>query len=403
MERPRVKLVYPPIPLGNGRIRIGGADHGIAAELVDDEQEHVAQLLRLLDGSRSLDDLVSVLQGRDPELPAEDVLAVVDVLASEGYLEDAADEPSPSLFAPAEVERYRRNFDFFSHFTVPPLSSYEIQGRLKQARVTVLGLGGLGSFVALGLASAGVGHLRLVDDDVVEPSNLNRQVLYTEPDVGRPKADAAAARLREVNPHVALEARHLRVGGIEEARTCLADSDLLICAADRPRVRIYEWLNAAALAEGVPWMRGANGGLTVNLFLHVPRETACFECEQMAAREVNPWYDEIVSYAVHEIGDRTVNPCTAPVAGLIGNLACLEAVKHLTGVAEPVIRNRRLVLDLRTMVPDFSDGVRRADCPACGMEAASAAAAPEAPIRAGGPGPEQRHGAGDRVPAGLGR
>jgi molybdopterin/thiamine biosynthesis adenylyltransferase len=156
-----------------------------------------------------------------------------------------------------------------------------LQARLKAAKVTVLGIGGLGSYAALALAAAGVGDLLLVDDDLVELHSLNRQVLYTDADVGERKA------------------------------------------ADRPRIRIYEWLNEAALIEGVPWVRGANGS-------------------------------------------RTVNPCTAPVSGLIGSLVALEAVKLLTGAAEPMILNRKLIFDLQTMEIRFNDGVRDPDCDACG-------------------------------------
>jgi molybdopterin/thiamine biosynthesis adenylyltransferase len=306
------------------------------------------------------------MQQQDPLLAATDVRDALAALTEGGYVEDAALQPSPEIFSADEVERYRRSFDFFSYFHMPPVTNYDLQARLKHARVTVLGIGGLGSFVALSLAAAGVGDILLVDDDAVEPSNLNRQVLYTDQDVGGSKCEAAVRRLTEVNPYVTITARTQRVSSVTDARACMADRDLLICAADRPRIRIYEWLNAAALAEGVPWLRGANDGLLVNLFLHVPWQSACFECEQMRAYARNPWYQRVVQYAMEVIGDRTVNPCTAPVAGLIGNLAALEVIKYLTGISEPVIYNRKMVLDLRTMVPEFLEGERQRDCPACG-------------------------------------
>lgn len=366
MRYPRIKTVFPPLPLGDGVIRIGGVDHGLAAELHDDEAGHLWQLLQLLDGTRTPDAVVAAMQARAPALPAADVRAALAALAHAGYLEDAALAPSPAVFSPAEVARYRRNFDFFSYFHLPPLSGYDLQERLKRARVTVLGLGGLGAFVALSLAAVGVGDLLLVDDDRVEASNLNRQVLYTERDLGQPKVAAAVRRLAEVNPHVRLAARQVRVNGVEDARGCLAGRDLLVCAADRPRIRIYEWLNAAAVAEGVAWVRGANDGLTVNLFLHVPGATACFECEQLAARAHYPWYGRLVRHAMEELGDRTVNPCTAPIAGLIGNLTALEVVKYLTGIAQPASFNRKLAFDLRTLEVTSRQGERRPGCPVCG-------------------------------------
>lgn len=365
MDLPRVKSVFPPIPIDNRIIRIGGADFGIAAEIQDDEQRHVWQLLELLDGTRSMAEVVVAMRVRDPSLSADDVHAAVAALEQGGYLEDAA-VPPPAVFTANETERYRRNAEFFSYFNLPPLTGYDFQATLKAAKVTVLGIGGLGSYTALALAAAGVGDLLLVDDDMVELHNLNRQVLYTDSDIGVPKAVAAAGRLKLANPHIAVTTLARRVSDVSDARACMAGRDLLICAADRPRIRIYEWLNQAAMTEGVPWVRGANDGLTVNLFLHVPGSTACFECEQQKALATVPGYAATIRYAMEHIGNRTVNPCTAPVSGLIGSLVALEAVKLLTGVAEPTIRNRKMVFDLQTMQITFHDGARNPDCGVCG-------------------------------------
>jgi molybdopterin/thiamine biosynthesis adenylyltransferase len=379
-------MVNPPVPVGDGKIRIGSG-FGMASELTDDAAGHTWQLLRLLDGSRDLAQLVQELRRADPQVQAEQVHAAVQALAEAGLLEDAAIRP-PSEFTADEVERYRRNVEFFSHVHQPPLHGYDFQQRLRAARVTVLGLGGLGSYVALILASIGVGDLLLVDFDTVEKSNLNRQVLYRDADLGRAKVEAAAERLATVNPHVRVATRNERVDGTDAVRAVMTGRDLLVCAADRPRVRIYDWINEAALADGVPWIRGANDGLTVNVFLHVPHLTACFECGQLTGHEQAPWYRNYLRYLMAEIGDRTINPCIAPAAGLVGSLAALEAVKQLTGLLPPPTRGRKLVFDLGTLEVDFVDVPRRADCPKCGtaapgapgeQAAVAASAAPAAP------------------------
>jgi molybdopterin/thiamine biosynthesis adenylyltransferase len=171
------------------------------------------------------------------------------------------------------------------------------------------------------------------------------------------------------------------VDGPEAARACMSGRDLLVCAADRPRVLLYKWLNAAALAEGVAWLRGANDGMTVNLFLHEPFRTACFECVELEAEQTHPHFRPMQRYVLDVIGDRTINPCIAPVAGLIGNLAAFEAVKYLTGAAQPVIYGRKIAFDLLRMETDFADGRRLPDCPACGS-AASAGASVTVPASA---------------------
>jgi len=364
MWRPRVKSVFPPMPIDERTIAIGGADYGLAAELHDDEDRHLWQLLGLLDGSRSQEEIVAEIRRADPAVPAGDVEAAIQALAEAGYVEDAP-ITLPKMFSSAEVERYRRNVEFFSFFSRHPGTGYDFQDRLKRARVTVLGVGGLGSYVALALGAAGVGDLQLVDDDVVEEHNLNRQVLYTSADVGTSKVTAARDRIVAINPYIKVTAVSARVGSVEDARGCFVDRDLVICAADRPRIQIYEWLNAAAVAEGVAWIRGANDGLTVNTFLHVPGQTACFDCEQRHALATYPWYGALLQFAKETLGDRTVNPCTAPIAGLIGSLTALEAVKYLTGAATPVIYNRKLTIDLQTLETRLTEGVRDPSCPVC--------------------------------------
>ncbi|MEK8106248.1 hypothetical protein NKG94_15610 [Micromonospora sp. M12] len=97
---------------------------------------------------------------------------------------------------------------------------------------------------------------------------------------------------------------------MEAARACMTGRDLVICAADRPRLTLYQWLNEAALREGTAWMRGSNDGLTVSLFLHVPYQTACFQCVEQDAAANHPEYTPMAEYVVGVIGDRTINPAT---------------------------------------------------------------------------------------------
>jgi molybdopterin/thiamine biosynthesis adenylyltransferase len=367
MRLPQLKSVFPPIPAGEGRIRIG-SDYGIASELQDDDQGHTWRLLGLLDGTRTMSELVAAMRAADPGVTADDVDDALDTLISAGFVKDAADPGPVDSFPERELERYHRNLEFFEYFHQPPMTSADFQARLKNAQVTVLGLGGLGSHVALSLAAIGVGEMLLVDHDTVELMNLNRQLLYSDKDIGRSKVEAAAERIGEINPHVRVITQTAFVDSAEAARHCFAGRDLVICAADRPRVHLYRWLNEAALAERVAWIRGANDGLTVQLFLHVPHQTACFQCVETDADRTHRWYRPMQRYVVEVIGDRTINPCIAPVSGMIGNLAAFEAVKFLTGAATPTIYGRKLGFDLMRMETDFAEAERLPDCSACGND-----------------------------------
>jgi len=360
--------MFPPMPMNDRLIAIGGVDFGTAAELTDDEAGHLWQLLGLLDGTRTRPEIAAELQRADPSVPSEDVEVAIDMLAEEGYLEDAA-IPPPATLSAVELERYRRNAELFAFFARHPETGLDLQARLKAARVTVIGVGGLGSYVALALGAIGVGDLHLIDDDVVEEHNLNRQVLYTAADVGRSKVIAARERITALNPYITVTVAQARINGVDDARSCFAGRDLVVCAADRPRITIYDWLNEASMAERVAWIRGANDGLTVNTMLHVPGVTGCFECEQRHARARFDWYAARMRFARETIGDRTVNPCTAPIAGMIGSMTALECVKYLTKAATPAIQGRKLSFDLQTLETEFHDGVRDPDCPVCGSAA----------------------------------
>ena len=194
----------------------------------------------------------------------------------------------------------------------------EADAALRTKRVAVLGMGALGSVIAPWLARAGVGHLTLIDRDLVEASNLQRQLLYGESDLGRPKAEVAAGRLREANSGVELRpvVADLTSGN---ARELLSGFDLICDGTDNFEARFL--INDVAILTGTPWIyAGAIGGEGVVWPLHPP-ETPCLRClleEPPASGDV----DTCDSAGV-----------LGPAVGVIASWAALEALKVLTGKA----------------------------------------------------------------------
>ena len=194
----------------------------------------------------------------------------------------------------------------------------EADAGLRAKRVAVLGLGALGSVIAPWLARAGVGHLTLIDRDLVEESNLQRQLLYGEADLGQPKAEVAARRLAEANSTVDLKAvvADLTSGN---ARELLSGFDLICDGTDNFEARFL--INDVAILTGTPWIyAGAIGGEGVVWPLHPPH-TPCLRClleEPPAGGDV----DTCDSAGV-----------LGPTVGIIGSWAALEAMKVLTGKA----------------------------------------------------------------------
>ncbi len=224
-----------------------------------------------------------------------------------------------------------------------PLLGVEGQERLRRAKVAVVGLGGLGSPISLYLAAAGV-SLRLVDWDLVELSNLNRQVLYSRADVGRPKAYAAAERLGALNPSVELEPFYRPVVG-RLALEVVRGVDLVLDAADNAAVR--EAINEACVEEGVPHTYAAvNRWFGAYAFFARPGEDPCLACLFPQGLRDHP---------VHVVG---------PVPALVGAVSAADAIKFLSGAGEPA-RGRMLIFDLREMSFESVAVSRDPECRVC--------------------------------------
>lgn len=363
MNRPRVKPEHQPYRLGADRIRIGGVSYGIAAEITDPDGL-VWTLLQAMDGTNSVADIVDQAVRSHPDRPQPVVRAAVDQLVRSGYVEDAA-APDPSGLTERDKQRYDRARGYYRWLDLASReSTWEPQARLRRARVTIVGVGGTGGIAALALAAAGVGRLHCVDPDVVELSNLSRQVIYTEDDIGTAKADAAAARLSRLNTDISVTAERQRITSAGDITPLARDCDVLLLSADEPPdVRV--WTNRACLAAGRPWVDSGYHGPLVQVGAYVPGQGGCWECLHDASRQrqvangANP--DDAPERGV------TVASATAAVpAGISGYLAAHQVIALITGVppAEPgVIQAVNLAaLDAPFTVRERPDR----PCPACG-------------------------------------
>ncbi|MBS0361962.1 MAG: molybdopterin-synthase adenylyltransferase MoeB [Proteobacteria bacterium] len=242
-------------------------------------------------------------------------------------------------FDDLEIERYAR------HLVLREVGGPG-QQKLKAAQVLIVGAGGLGAPAALYLAAAGVGRITIVDPDAVDRSNLQRQVLYIEADLGRPKATAAAQRLMALNPHIEVEAVEGRFDDSTADELC-SEADLVLDGTDDFAVRYA--VNAACVRHEIPLVSGAIGRWTgqVGVFQGRP----CYRC---LVPEIPP--DAETCVAVGVVG---------ALAGVIGSMMALETIKLIVGAGEP--------LSGRLMIYDALAGETRTvrvgadpECPVCG-------------------------------------
>lgn len=199
------------------------------------------------------------------------------------------------------------------------------QQRLKAARVALIGMGGVGAPASLYLAAAGVGALRLIDDDTVALSNLQRQILFDTADVTRPKVEAGQARLTALNPHAAIETRPVRLTP-ETAADLLAGCDVVIDGTDDFDTRFA--VNAACVAAGIPLVSGSLGRWSGQVAVFTGRP--CYRC---LVAETPP--DAETCARVGVVG---------ALAGVIGAMSAMEAIKLITGAGEP-LSGRLLLYD----------------------------------------------------------
>jgi len=244
---------------------------------------------------------------------------------------------------PEERERYAR------HLVIPELGE-EGQAKLAAASVLVVGTGGLGSPVLLYLAAAGVGRLGIVDGDVVELSNLQRQVIHASTDLGGRKVESAAAKLRALNPGVALDLHDLTFTG-EAAAALVADYDVIVSAVDNFPTRYLLndlcVLTRKTLVEGAI-LRFIGLAMTID-----GGESACYRCvfPEMPAPGTVPTPAEAGVFG--------------PVAGTIGCLQACEVIKVVAGAGVPLY-DRMLQFDALAMSFQEVALGREPACAVCG-------------------------------------
>jgi bacteriocin biosynthesis cyclodehydratase domain-containing protein len=316
------------------------------------ERDHA--LVAALDGCTSLEAL-------EADYGAEPVAELLELLDSEGLVEDAG---AYDALLEEERGRYDRQLRYFADIAPEGLSAPDCQLRLREARVVVLGVGGLGSWATLSLACCGVGELTLVDGDVVELSNLNRQVLYAPEDIGRPKAAVAAAAIERFNPGIRVVPEVRTLGTPAEIADAVRGASFVVDAADRPAHDIERWVNSACFERGVPYITMSHFPPFARVGpLYVPGETGCFNCQERAYRQSYELYDHIVE---QRRGSPSPAATLGPVCAFVGGQVALDVVHHLTGLCEPASKGSVRVFDTRTLQVSDEPVPRDPGCEVCG-------------------------------------
>ncbi len=251
--------------------------------------------------------------------------------------------PKPT-FSETELNRYAR------HIVLREIGGPG-QKAMKEARVLVIGAGGLGAPALQYLAAAGVGTIGVIDHDEVDNANLQRQVIHTDARIGMPKVFSAETAMREQNPHVTVHPYHRRLTA-EIAADLFDDYDIVLDGTDNFDTRYLA--NSAAVAAGIPLVSGALAQWEGQISIFDPKQDApCYQCvfPEAPAPGLAP--------SCAEAG------VIGPLPGVIGAMMALETIKLITGAGKP-LRGQMLIYDALYADARRITLSRRADCPICG-------------------------------------
>jgi len=242
------------------------------------------------------------------------------------------------MLTQSELARYDRQI-------MIPEIGIEGQEKLKNAKIFIAGAGGLGSPVSIYLAAAGIGHIKIADHDKVDISNLNRQILHWEKDVGRMKVDSALEKLAGVNPCLKIETINETIDE-NNIITMVDDCDVIVDAMDNFPARYV--LNKAAIEKQIPFFHGAVSGLEGRAMTIVPGKSACLRC------------------MYHGTPPEEKFPVLGVAPAVIGAIQAMEVIKYIVGMGN-LLTDRLLIFD--GMYMEFKEFKikKNPDCDHCGM------------------------------------
>jgi len=251
--------------------------------------------------------------------------------------------------AGGSTELSKKELDKFSRQVMLEEIGYQGQLKLKNAKICVVGVGGLGNPITTRLAAMGVGTLRIVDRDVIELSNLHRQTMFDEDDVGQVKVEVAAKKLQKLNPDCKIEALAVSVNdytALEVVEGC----DVVVDALDSVNARYA--LNKACVKFGIPFVTGAAVGVSGQIFTILPGTSACYYCMFPALDE-----DSMPTCSIEG-----VHPS---ILSIVGGIEVSEAVKVVLG-KKPSLSDKILHVDIENLDFTFTRTFRAQECPVCG-------------------------------------
>lgn len=355
--RRRLKPSIEVFPASTGDVYLMRPDNrpDLVVRSADDADRTLLAVLAERSATRT--ELAVELERRGVAILAETLEGKLAALVRCGATRLEADprEPLPE----PDAERFSRQLPYFAETGDPSGAQRE----LRAATVVVLGCGGLGTWALGALACTGVGSFLLIDDDSVDLSNLNRQILFAQSDLGEAKVERAADWVRRFDATIEVRTVKTRISGPSDLAPLLDGADVLILAADWPPYELVRWVNDVCVDARVPYIVAGQVPPTLKVGpTYVPGRSACFDCHERALRRGFPLYEELTRF-------RRAHPTPAttlgPASGAVGALLAMEVMHLLTGDGPVATEGRAFLLDMRSFETRWEAIERDPSCPSC--------------------------------------
>lgn len=323
----------------------------------------LANLLTLLNGNITTTEIVEKFKG---DTEKEDVISFLNQLNNLKVLEDAFIKP-PNKTTLQELKQYDLQLEFFSQFA---LNKYAVQNSIKQSKVTLVGLGMLGSKIAEALTISGVGNLIVIDSKKVDQKQIAFNRLISQSNLAKYRTEVVQNICKKINPHLKFKSVKKSLESKQDLLDVIEGSHLVILAEDELRPQIFDLVNEACIESNIIWtscgLQGIKGFVGPTI---VPHETACYKCFDTRYDSNIQHYREFQSFKehIHKENEYKEYGKLVMFMNITSNYLSLEVIKLLTKFMPPKTLGRQMVCDFLTMENHFHSVLKLPRCSACGL------------------------------------
>lgn len=350
------------------------------AKIIKNPSPWLIALLNSLDGTKTIDELYQSLLKQGFNVSEIEFNNILQKLQDSALIEDGG---KVSHLAEEELERYHRQMIYFSLVEKQGVNGFSYQEKIKAQNIAIFGMGGWGSWIALNFSAAGVGKLTLIDDDTIERSNLNRQILFETDDIGKSKVKTASSRLRKINPNVIITEINQKMQPNEaQLEAILADHTFIIIAWTNLSYfkdnTVEEAIHKVAVRKNIPVIEIGADPLFVSVGPIFPNDgsAVCFDCVKQKVKFDHYSQDPLIkNFQETRLNENRRNLNTllksyqsAPALSIMGGLASDQVIKYVTGCEPSILLGNQFKLNLQNYETTYQKFTSQQHCDKCSLD-----------------------------------